>query len=51
MPLLTLAVGLGAAAGAAAVFTFVQDRLDVIPSDFNIQQTGVLESLTAVSDS
>ena len=48
--LLTLAVGLGAAAGAAAVFTFVQDQLDVTPSDFNIQQTGVLESLTAVSD-
>jgi uncharacterized hydrophobic protein (TIGR00271 family) len=48
--LLTLAVGLGVASVAAAVSTFAQDRLDLIPSGFNLQQTGVLGGLTTVSD-
>ena len=48
--LLTLAVGLGAAALAAALATFAQDKLDLIPSDFDIEVTGVLGSLTAVSN-
>jgi hypothetical protein len=46
---LTLAVGLGVAAMAAAMSAFVQDKLDLIPSDFNIEVTGVLGGLTAVS--
>jgi uncharacterized hydrophobic protein (TIGR00271 family) len=48
--LLTLAVGLGAAALAAALATFAQDKLDLIPSDFDIEVTGVLGGLTAVSN-
>ncbi len=48
--LLTLALGLGVAAGAAAVATFIQDRLGLIPSGFDLQETGVLGSLTTVSD-
>ena len=48
--LVTLAVGLGVAALAAALFAFVQDQLDLIPSDFNIEVTGVLGSLTTVND-
>jgi uncharacterized hydrophobic protein (TIGR00271 family) len=47
--LLTLALGLAVTGGAAAISTFVQDQLDLIPADFNIQQTGVLEGLTTVS--
>jgi uncharacterized hydrophobic protein (TIGR00271 family) len=47
---LTLAVGLGVAALAAALSAFVQDMLDLIPSDFNIEVTGVLGSLTAVNN-
>jgi uncharacterized hydrophobic protein (TIGR00271 family) len=48
--LLTLAVGLGLAALAAALSTFVQDQLDLIPSGFNIEETGVLGGLTSISD-
>lgn len=48
--LLTLAVGLGVAAFAAAVFAFLQDKLDLLPSDFSIETTGVLRSLTSVND-
>jgi uncharacterized hydrophobic protein (TIGR00271 family) len=48
--LLTLAVGLGLAAFAAALFAFAQDELDLIPSDFDIDVTGVLGSLTSVND-
>jgi uncharacterized hydrophobic protein (TIGR00271 family) len=48
--LLTLALGLGIASAAAAVSTFAQDRLDLIPSNFAIEQTGVLGGLTTVSD-
>jgi uncharacterized hydrophobic protein (TIGR00271 family) len=48
--LLTLAVGLGVAALAAALSAFVQDQLDLIPSAFDIEATGVLGGLTAVSN-
>jgi uncharacterized hydrophobic protein (TIGR00271 family) len=48
--LLTLTVGLGVAALAATLSAFVQDQFDLIPSDFNIEVTGVLGSLTAVND-
>lgn len=47
---LTLAVGLGLAALAAALSTFVQDQLDLIPSGFSIEETGVLGGLTSISD-
>jgi uncharacterized hydrophobic protein (TIGR00271 family) len=48
--LLTLALGLAVASAAAAISTFAQDRLDLIPSGFDLQQTGVLGGLTTVSD-
>ena len=48
--LLTLALGLTLASAAAAIFAFAQDRLDLIPSDFNLNETGVLGSLTSVSN-
>ena len=48
--LLTLAVGLGVAALGAAFSAFAQDRLDLIPSDFSIETSGVLGGLTAVND-
>jgi len=48
--LLTLALGLGVACVAAALCTFAQDELDLIPSGFELEQTGVLGGLTAVSD-
>ena len=48
--LLTLAVGLGVAALAAAMATFIQDQLDLLPSDFSIEVTGALGSLTTVSN-
>ncbi|HWB55408.1 MAG TPA: DUF389 domain-containing protein [Gaiellaceae bacterium] len=47
---LTLATGLGIACLAAAVSAFVQDRLDFVPSGFDIQETGVLGGLTTVSN-
>jgi uncharacterized hydrophobic protein (TIGR00271 family) len=47
---LTLTLGLGAACVAAAAVGYVQDRLDLLPSGFDLEQTGVLGSLTSVSD-
>jgi uncharacterized hydrophobic protein (TIGR00271 family) len=47
---LTLAVGLGLACVAAAIFAFAQDQLDLIPSGFDLQKTGVLGSLVDVND-
>ena len=47
---LTLGVGLGVAAGAAAMAAFIQEKLDLIPTDFSIEATGVLGSLTTVSN-
>lgn len=48
--LLTLAVGLGIAALAAAMDAFLQDQFDLLPSDFDIEETGVLGGLTTVSN-
>ena len=47
---LTLTLGLAVASVAAAVFAFAQDRLDLLPSSFDLQTTGVLGSLTSVND-
>ena len=47
---LTLALGLAVASVAGAISTFAQNQLDLIPSDFNIHETGVLEGLTTVSN-
>ncbi len=47
--LLTLVLGMAFTSGAAAVFAFTQDRLDLIPSKFNIDAT-VLGSLTTVDN-
>jgi uncharacterized hydrophobic protein (TIGR00271 family) len=47
---LTIALGLAIASAAAAIFTFAQDRLDLIPSAFDLQETGVLGHLTSVND-
>ena len=48
--LVTLVFGLGIASGAAVLSTFVQDRLDLMPSGFNLQEAGVLGGLTTVSN-
>jgi uncharacterized hydrophobic protein (TIGR00271 family) len=48
--LLTLAVGLGIASLAAALLAFAQDRLDLIPTGFDLRETGVLGDLVKVSD-
>jgi uncharacterized hydrophobic protein (TIGR00271 family) len=48
--LLTLALGLAIASAAAAIFAWAQDVLGLIPSGFNVQETGVLGSLTSVND-
>jgi uncharacterized hydrophobic protein (TIGR00271 family) len=48
--LLTLAVGLGVAAFAAALSAFVQDQLDLMPSAFDIEVTGVLGGLATVNN-
>jgi uncharacterized hydrophobic protein (TIGR00271 family) len=48
--LLTLVIGLGVAALAACVAAFWQDRFHVLPSDFDIDATGVLGGLTTVSN-
>jgi uncharacterized hydrophobic protein (TIGR00271 family) len=48
--LLTLALGLAIASAAAAIFALAQDGLDLIPSGFNVNDTGVLGSLTTVND-
>lgn len=48
--LLTLAIGLGLASLAAAIFGFAQDQLDLLPSGFDFHRTGVLGGLVDVSD-
>jgi uncharacterized hydrophobic protein (TIGR00271 family) len=48
--LLTLALGLATASAAAAIFALAQDALDLLPSGFNLQETGVLGSLTSVNN-
>lgn len=48
--LLTLAIGLGLASLAAAIFGFAQDQLDLLPSGFDLHRTGVLGGLVDVSD-
>jgi uncharacterized hydrophobic protein (TIGR00271 family) len=48
--LLTIAVGLGVAAVAAAISTLIQDAFDFIPSDFDIETIGVLGGLTRVNN-
>ena len=48
--LLTLAIGLGVAALAAGGVAFLQDRFDVLPSGFDIDETGVLGGLTTISN-
>jgi uncharacterized hydrophobic protein (TIGR00271 family) len=48
--LLTVTVGLGIACAAAAVSSFAQDALDLIPSSFDIDVSGVLGDLTSVND-
>jgi uncharacterized hydrophobic protein (TIGR00271 family) len=45
----TLVIGMAFASAASALFTFAQDRLDLIPSSFNIDST-VLGSLTNVNN-
>ncbi len=47
---LTLALGLGLASAAAAALAFALEQLDLIPSGFNLDQTGVLGHLTSVND-
>jgi uncharacterized hydrophobic protein (TIGR00271 family) len=47
---LTLAVGLGLASIAAAIFAFAQDQLDLIPAGFDLTKTGVLGGLVKVND-
>ena len=46
----TLAVGLGIAAVAAAIFAFAQDQLDLIPKGFDLSKTGALGGLVHVND-
>jgi uncharacterized hydrophobic protein (TIGR00271 family) len=48
--LLTLAIGLGLASVAAAIFALAQDQLDLIPSGFDLHRTGVLGGLVSVND-
>jgi uncharacterized hydrophobic protein (TIGR00271 family) len=48
--LATLILGLGTASVAAVVCAFAQDRIDLIPADFDLQEVGVLGSLTSVND-
>src|SRR5438093_2680487 len=48
--LLTLALGLATATAAAAIFALAQDALDLLPSGFNLQETGALGSLTSVNN-
>jgi uncharacterized hydrophobic protein (TIGR00271 family) len=48
--LATLVVGLAATSIAAALCTFAQDQLDLIPSGFDLEEVGVLGSLVDVND-
>jgi uncharacterized hydrophobic protein (TIGR00271 family) len=47
--LVTLAVGMGVASAFAAIFAFAQNKLSLLPSGFNLDET-VLQSLTKVND-
>jgi uncharacterized hydrophobic protein (TIGR00271 family) len=47
---LTLALGLAIASAAAAIFAWAQDQLDLLPPGFNLQEGGVLGSLTSVNN-
>jgi uncharacterized hydrophobic protein (TIGR00271 family) len=47
---LTLALGLALASLAAAIFAFGQNRLGLLPEQFDLQQTEVLQSLTSVNN-
>jgi uncharacterized hydrophobic protein (TIGR00271 family) len=47
---LTLAVGLGVASVSAGLCTLAQDQLDLMPSDFNLHEVGILGSLVSVND-
>lgn len=46
----TLTLGMAIASGAAAIFAWGQNRLDLLPPGFNLHQVGVLGSLTSVND-
>jgi uncharacterized hydrophobic protein (TIGR00271 family) len=48
--LATLAVGLAVTSIAAALAAFAQDQLDLIPSGFDLRESGVLGSLVSVND-
>ena len=48
--LLTLALGLAAAGGAAAASTFLQHRLGFIPSAYSIHASGALTGLTTIGN-
>jgi uncharacterized hydrophobic protein (TIGR00271 family) len=48
--LLTLALGLAIASVAATIFALAQDRLDLLPSGFDLQESGVLGNLTTVNN-
>jgi hypothetical protein len=48
--LLSLALGLGAASVAAAVSTLAENRFDLLPTGFDLEQAGVLGGLTTVSN-
>ena len=47
---MTVALGLAIASGAAAIFAWGQDRLDLLPSGFDLHEVGVLGSLTSVDN-
>ena len=47
---LTLVVGLAVASASAAVSTFAQDRLEALPSGFDLEATGILGGLTGVNN-
>jgi uncharacterized hydrophobic protein (TIGR00271 family) len=48
--LVTLTLGLAIAGAAAMILTFAQDQLDLVPSGFNLHETGVLGGLTNVNN-
>jgi uncharacterized hydrophobic protein (TIGR00271 family) len=48
--LMTLGIGFGLVCLAAAIFGFAQDQLDLLPSGFNLHETGVLGGLVHVND-
>lgn len=48
--LVTLVVGLAVASVAAGLSAFAQDRLELLPSGFDLQEVGVLGGLVTVND-